>query len=204
MIKNIIFDIGNIITEGTPDSILKYIVLDEKNKKIIKEKIFNSSKWIDLDLGKDNFDTYFEKIKKDLPYDIRMQAHEILKNYPEKRKFNKEILLLIEKLSHNYKIYILSDNNIDTYNYLKTTNLNNYISGWCVSSVYHELKKDKKLFEILFTENKISPNECYFIDDKLENIEIGKEFGMQGFVLDWKKNKFNDLITDMKQNNIKI
>jgi len=50
----------------------------------------------------------------------------------------------------------------------------------------------------------LNSSECYFIDDKFENVQIGKEFGMNGFVLDWQKNSFSDLIENMRKNNIKI
>ena len=36
------------------------------------------------------------------------------------------------------------------------------------------------------------------------DIEKAKEIGMQGFVLDWKSNDFNKLISNMIENNIKI
>ena len=39
MIKNIVFDVGNIIVKGKPKEALEYIELDEKYKEIIKEVI---------------------------------------------------------------------------------------------------------------------------------------------------------------------
>lgn len=204
MIKNIVFDIGNIILEGKPKNALKYIDLLDKDKKVIEEIVFDNFKWINLDLGVDDFDSYFEKIKYDIPERIRDIAKDILINSHKYRKFNENVINLIKKLSNNYKIYILSDNNFDTYNYLKTTELVNYINGWCISSNYGLLKRDIKLFEILFDENKLNPSECYFIDDNFNNVEIGKKFGMKGFVLDWENNKFIALIDDMKEKGINI
>lgn len=109
MIKNIVSDIGNVILEGKPKNALKYIDINEDSKKIIETVVFDNPRWIDLDLGKEDFNSYFEKIKKDLPIDIQGISKEILIKSYEYRKINEEIMSIIQKLSQNYKIYILSD-----------------------------------------------------------------------------------------------
>ena len=47
----------------------------------------------------------------------------------------------------------------------------------------------------------LNTNECYFIDDNIDNIEIAKKHGIKGFVFN---NSINDLINDMKDNGINI
>lgn len=204
MIRNIIFDIGNVIWEKTPKIFLKDIDIEEETKEIIEKNIFDNPLWINLDKGIYDLNSYFEVIRDTLPVDTQDIAKKILTELYKNRNFNKEIIELIKELDEKYNIYILSDNNMDYYEYLKTTELDDYIDGWCVSAIYNEMKKDTKLFKILFNKYKLKPEECYFIDDKKENIEIGKSFGMNGFVLDWEENKFNDLINDMRINNIEI
>lgn len=205
MIKNIVFDIGNVILEGTPANCLKYSDIDEESKKVIENVVFKNKKWKELDYGYINFDEYFDLISNNLPNELKSIARELLNNSYKNRRMNKEIMSLMKKLFHNqYKIYILSDNNIDTYNYLKTTELNDFISGWCVSALYHKTKSDSGLYSVLIDEFNLTPDECYFIDDREGNIEKAKEIGMQGFVLDWKANDFDKLISNMIENNIKI
>ncbi len=144
MIKNIVFDVGNIIVKGKPKEALEYIELDEKYKEIIKEVIFENPDWKKLDYGELDFDEYFELNKDKLPAEIRAIAKDCLFKSVEYRKFNENILSLIKKLYENkYKIYILSDNNVNTYNYLKKSKLNEYVSGWCISAFYGEVKEGK-------------------------------------------------------------
>ena len=137
MIKNVVFDVGNIILEGTPETALKYTSISEKNKEILRNVMFNDINWKDLDFGIYEFDSYFELIKKDIPSNIHALAKEILFKSHEYRKFNNEIINLIKNLSNKYSIYILSNNNFNTYEYLKNTELNNYIDGWCMSCEYN-------------------------------------------------------------------
>lgn len=206
MIKNIVFDLGNVILEKDPMSVLEYMNLTNEEIKVFKESIFNEEIWkLKLDYGKMNLDEYYDVIKRDIPSSFREKGKNILLSINMYRKINEDVLMLIKKLYRNkYSIYILSDNNIDIYNYLKTTELNSYVSGFCISALYGATKSDKKLFEIFFNEFHLNPSECYFVDDNKLNIEIAREYGMIGFGLNWENNNLDDLINDMKQNKINI
>lgn len=57
MIKNIIFDLGNVILKGKPSIILENLNLDDELYNDIKEKFFND--WSKLDLGLISLDDYF-------------------------------------------------------------------------------------------------------------------------------------------------
>ena len=57
MIKNIIFDLGNVILKGKPSIILENLNLDDEVYNDIKEKFFND--WSKLDLGLISLDDYF-------------------------------------------------------------------------------------------------------------------------------------------------
>ena len=106
----------------------------------------------------------------------------------------------MNKLKHNnYKIFILSNNNKETYEYLKQLPVFECVDGWAVSCDYHITKPNKEIYVKLFETFNIKPEECYFIDDNKENIETGKMLGMKGFVLN--KN-IDELIDSMKENKI--
>ena len=57
-----------------------------------------------------------------------------------------------------------------------------------------------KLFEAF----NIKPEECFFIDDKEENINVAKTLGMKGFTLDIKNQGLDKLIKNLKENNITL
>lgn len=203
MIKNIVFDIGNVILEGKPSDCLEYYDIENQKKEIIKKIVFENKKWKELDYGRLNFEEYFKIVSPELPENLKKCAKEILLSSMKKRKINDEIMKLIKTLKTNgYKIFILSDNNIDTYDHLKTTELDKYIDEWYISAHYNATKSDSKLFEIFLNESNIKANESYFIDDKRINIEKAKNLGMEGFVLDWTNNDFENLIEDMRKKQI--
>ena len=51
MIKNLVFDLGNVLIEWNPDKILGYYEPDEQRQQALKEAIFESGLWHQTDLG---------------------------------------------------------------------------------------------------------------------------------------------------------
>lgn len=116
MIKNIIFDLGNVLLYGNPVDIVDNLIVSESNKDVIKSTFF--SNWEKLDIGKKSLVDHFNNCQ--FSTQIDEDTKEKLINYYKYRPLNNDILNIMKSLKdNNYKIYILSDNNIDTYNYLK-------------------------------------------------------------------------------------
>lgn len=198
MIKNIIFDLGNVLLKGSPSTVLESLDIPDEIYQDIKNKFF--ADWEYLDLGEETIKQHFDNCKFD--FDIDENIQEILLKYYKYRPFNDETIELMNKLKHNnYKIFILSNNNKETYEYLKQLHVFECVDGWVVSCDYHIAKPNKEIYVKLFETFNIKPEECYFIDDNKENIETGKILGMKGFVLN---NNIEDLISSMKENNITL
>ena len=107
MIKNIVFDLGNVILKGSPNIVLEQIKTDKKQYESIKNNFFND--WKALDLGESTLRKKLEKCKFD--FEIDSEIEEKLLRYYKYRPFNTEVLELINELKEKgYKIYILSNN----------------------------------------------------------------------------------------------
>lgn len=196
MIKNIIFDLGNVLLKGSPSIVLENLDISDEIYQNIKNKFF--ADWEYLDLGEETLKEHFDNCKLD--FDIDKSIREILLNYYKYRPFNNEMIELMNKLKHNnYKIFILSNNNKEAYEYLKQLPMFERIDGWIVSCDYHIVKPNKEIYVKLFNTFNIKPDECFFIDDNKKNVEIGVMLGMQGFKY---SNNIDELISYMKQNNI--
>jgi len=193
--KNIIFDLGSVLIKNHSYSILDKMSL---NKKEYDELLRFFKDFDKLDLGLETLEEKFEKCSFDKS--LYKYKNSIIKYY-ESRDINEDLIKLIEQLKDNYKIYILSDNNKEAIDYYK--NKLNFIDGMVVSCDYQTLKKDGKLFKILLDKYNLNPSECYFIDDRLDNIEVGKKLGINGFLFDENKN-INLLYEDMIKNGIHV
>ena len=199
MIKNVIFDLGNVILKDSPLAVLENSKILYENCQIIKSRFFDN--WNELDLGNETLKEHFDNCKFDFHVDENIRK--ILLNYYKYRPFNNEIIELMNNLKSNkYNIFILSNNNKEAYEYLKKLPIFKSVDGWVVSCDYHIMKPNKELYIKLFQNFNINPKECFLIDDKEENISTAKKLGMKGFTLDIKNHGLDKLIEKLKENNI--
>ena len=110
MIKNIVFDLGNVILKDTPSIILENLDLTNEDKQKIKEKFFDN--WEDVDLGKETLEEHLNNCGLDLST-INNNIKEILLNYYKYRPFNNEIIELMHVLKE--KKYNLNEEELRPY-----------------------------------------------------------------------------------------
>lgn len=174
MIKNIIFDLGNVILKGTPSVILENLKLEDELYNDVKENFFND--WLKLDLGLISVDDFFYQCNfKSI---ISNELKERLINYYKYRPFNDDVLNVLYDLKNKkYNIYLLSNNNKETANYLRTLDFYQYIDGDVYSCDYNIVKPNIEIYKILLNKYNLIPQECIFIDDDQNNIEIATKLG---------------------------
>lgn len=200
MIKNIVFDVGNVIWNGNSATILSKLDISEDMKDEIKNTFFKNTH--PLDLGEETLEEHFyscgisikdEKIK------------DFLINYYKYRDLNSKIVKLIHVLKKNgYGIYILSNNNKEAMDYLMQDENLKCVDGWILSCDYAALKPEKRIYEILFDTFKLNPEECFFVDDKERNIKAGEQLGMKGHILDYKNYEDSELKKSLIENGVNI
>ena len=197
-IKNIIFDLGGVILKSNPISILDNLNIDKKTYDTLKCFFYD---WNNLDLGYESLQEKFENCNFSIEYTKLYK--DILINYYKYRDINKYLIELIGKLKcNNYRVYILSDNNKEAFNYYKNTILKN-VDGFIISCYYNTLKKEGKLFSILLDKYNLSSSECYFIDNNIINIDIASKYGIKGYLFN-ELDDINKLYIDMNNNSINI
>ena len=202
MIKNIVFDVGNVIWKGNSKSIANYIKIDNEEDIAKVSTFFEGFRMMDLD--EETVEEHYEKWKDNNKIDNDNYKNQLV-NYYKNREFNSGIINLINKLKeNNYKVYVLSNNNKSAINYLKKCEEVKNIDGWVVSYEYKLVKPDEEFFKVLFNKFNLNPEECFFVDDKEKNINAGKKLGMNGHVLDYENNGVNKLIDDLKLNGVDI
>lgn len=183
--KNIIFDIGNVILKYDPLNFL----LDEY-KDIIKiteryELIFKSKEWIEFDRGTLSYEKGSEILsknsnisKKEILYLLNNWKYKGLIEIESTRKF-----IEILKENDELKLYLLSNFHEDTFNYIKEKYpIFDKFDGDVISYQYHYIKPERKIYEILLDKYKLNPKDTIFIDDSKANINKAKELGIKGIL----------------------
>ncbi len=171
MIRNIIFDIGNVLLNFKPEQFLKRFI---KDKLRIKEFIVNVIKtelWLNLDRG---------------IVSLQEARNEYLERYPEESNliltfFNhwKEMLtpitqniqILRELKSNDYRIYFLSNFIKEAFDYVQDRyEFFTLVDGIVISSEIKYVKPETKIYQCLLEKYNLNPEQCVFIDDLETNL----------------------------------
>ncbi len=197
--KNIIFDLGGIILKDKPISVLDDFNIDEATYNRLK--IFFSD-WQKLNLGIETLADKYNSCNFPKEYDSLYKNKLI--SYYKYRKIDERLINCISKLKSNgYNIYIISNNNRECFEYYKNSSIFKYIDGWTLSCDYNTVKSEGLLFDIFIKNFNLNPNECYFIDDKISNIEEAKKHGISGSTFN-TNDDISKLYNDMRNNGINI
>lgn len=202
MIKNVIFDLGNVIFKLKFKDIIKRFTEDEKEERLLENVIFNSEQWLQLDDGVISKENAINIMLSKLPFNL----HEICKKIMEDWTFlglelNDQMIDFVKKIrDRGYNTYILSNAPLEIPNYLKKLHLIEYFDGKIISAEEKLSKPNLEIYKLLLNKFNLNSEESLFIDDKLENIKAAEECGINGYVFDY--NKFDEFLEDMKKYNI--
>lgn len=184
--KNIIFDIGNVLLEFKPfDFLLKHY--DEKTMEDLMVIIFSSDELIEMDLGTMSVEDIKDIFSKRNPH-YKKELHYVLDHWSEMlvpiQNNIKFVKILKEK---DYNLYLLSnfplkafEEVFNKYDFFK------YFDGQVISAYEHVIKPDEKIYNNLLKKYNLKPTECLFIDDMEANILTAKELGMKTICLSYK------------------
>lgn len=203
MIKNIIFDFGNVLLEWNEDKIVNNYSNNKEEQEILKKVIFKSSDWLKLDDGTIDYQQATTIFKEKLPANLSARVEEIMNTWYKAMPINQEICnLIIELKERNYKIYALSNTHVPVYEYIKNSEIGKYFDGFLISAIEKMMKPNEEIYYRLFEKYELIPQECFFIDDSERNIATSIKCGMEGHVFDI--NNFQKLKDDLRKKNILI
>lgn len=198
MIKNVIFDLGNVVLKLRWDIVLNRYSDNADDQKLLDDVIFNSEEWQRLDAGTIEKYEAINIMKSKLPSKLHDACLGIMKDWKDGFVINTEILDFIDFLKSNgYKTYILSNAPLDLPDYLSKHDLDKYFIGKVISAEEKMTKPNKEIYELLLNRFSLNPEECLFLDDKPENIQGAISCKMNGYVFDY--NNFNKFLEDINK-----
>ena len=182
MIKNIIFDIGNVILNFNINEVLRKFTNNINEQNFILENIINSPEWLGnalIDTGYISRENAIEIVKDRTNHTNDELINNFWCNYNNFAQVDERVLQLIQKLKDNtYKIYLLSNINPYTFEFVNKSGLFNLVDGYVLSYQEHKVKPYKAIYNVLLERYNLIPNECIFIDDNKKNIDTGNLMGI--------------------------
>ena len=184
MIKNIIFDLGNVLVKYSPENFLnKYVKKENQEDFIIN--IFKSKDWLELDRGTLSYEDAIEVFTKRVPEEKESIEKLFRDNISSCISPIEENVEIMRKLKNNgYNVYILSNFHQPAFEYIRENwDFIREFNGDVVSCYYHYIKPEREIYETLLNKYNLTPSETIFIDDVDTNINGAKELGIGGIHL---------------------
>lgn len=183
MIKNIIFDLGNVIINYNQKKIINNFTEKEEEIKYIYDEIFHAPEWTLMDLGDITNDEAIEIINKRNEFKYEKLTQEFLHEWYKKQPINRDIVEIAKILKNNgYNLFVLSNIANQTYEYFKNNEFFSLCTGIVISAHEHVKKPDEKVYRLLLDRYNLNAEECLFIDDddSGKNYETANKIGIKG------------------------
>lgn len=190
MVKNYIFDLGNVVLILEWDKVLDKYNITNEEKALLRKNIFESKEWNLLDEGTILKSDALRIMKNNLPQNLHNYCEDIMETWKEGLTINNEMLDLIEHIKSNgYNTYVLSNAPIEIDEFLEKNNLKKYFNGIILSAFEKIVKPNREIYELILDRFNLKAEQSLFIDDKLENVEAAKTLGIDAFQFDYKNIK---------------
>lgn len=186
MIRNIVFDMGNVLIHWKPDLFVERLGIPEEDRPLLLREVFGSVEWIQMDRGTLSLEDGLAVICRRLPERLRAPARELTLNWWRYWLLPVEGMadLVRELKKLGYGIYLLSNAKEDLPEYFPLIPGSECFDDGIISARWKLLKPQPEIYETLFREYGLRAEECFFIDDLNINIEGARFVGMDGAIFD--------------------
>lgn len=184
MIKNIVFDIGNVLFGYDPTYILHQVLPENKFHNEYLTHFINSQLWQDLDRGRLDESSLVDILMTAIPDpNLEDNLQLILHNFIHHLHLIDGSRTLFLQLKRMYPIYLLSNFQAVPYSKLREIHPFLYQADGAIISAHHQLMKpEPAIYTKLIQKYQLIPEETVFIDDLTENINAAIHCGMKGIV----------------------
>lgn len=188
MIKNIIFDVGEVLLEYRWKDMLMDYGCSEGEAIRLGTLIFSEELWQQLDIQNEPTESIIKKYEEKYPNDAKairwFIEHGEYMHVPRQDVWVK-LHLLKEK---GYKIYLLSNYSKDLFEkHTKGADFLNNIDGMVVSYQIHKIKPDLAIYNYLIEKYSLNTDECIFFDDRQINTQAAESLGIKSVTITSKE-----------------
>lgn len=180
MIRNIVFDFGGVLADFDPERTLRR-AFDDADVPLIRQALFDSGLWSQLDLGRMRLDEVAAAACRTLPQRMHRPLTDLLVDWWSDMPPIDGMEAFARALKDSgCALYLLSNVSDDLYRHFDEYPVLSLMDGVCASFEHGVIKPDPRLYEALYRTFSLDPAQCFFIDDMPQNIEGAARTGMAG------------------------
>ncbi len=196
--KNIIFDIGNVLLDFQPEKYLQQYFSPSVMGDLMMI-IFSSDEWIELDMGTMMIQDAIQSLTLKHPH-YHDEIIFVMENWTHMMTpLQKNVEIVKELKDKGYHLYLLSNFHKEAIQTMfQRYDFFNLFEGGIISANEKLVKPDKKIYQLLLHRYHLETSESLFIDDMLANINMAKECHIHGLYLPYQ----SDLRTELQKRDI--
>ncbi len=184
MIRNIVFDMGNVIIRFDPASFMDRVGLsDPSDRKLVMNELFRSVEWAQMDQGVLTEETAEPLVLSRVPDRLKDPVRQLLFSWQDPRDMIPGMESLVRRLKEaGYGIFLLSNASRAQHLYWPNFPASCLFDGKLISCDIGTVKPAREIYEAFTEKFSLRPEECVFIDDVPINVAGAIACGWQGVV----------------------
>lgn len=179
MIKNIIFDAGNVLVEIRWNQVMQKLGFDDEVLNRVSEATVRSEQWKEYDrsaCSDEELISMFVANDPEMEKEIRLfmeHESEAIVAFSYAKEWVKSFK------DNGYNCYILSNYSKSTHEKTKAErSYEEYIDGAIYSWQLQIVKPEPAIYQELLERYELTPQECVFMDDNIMNVEMARKLGI--------------------------
>ncbi len=179
MIKNIVFDMGQVLIRFDTDIFMDRIGVESEDKPLLRREVFQSVEWSRMDRGSLTDEEAAAIIRARVPERLGEAVDKLVAMWDRPILEIPGMYELVEELKANgYKIYLLSNASLRQHEYWPRIPCSRFFDGTLISSDVKLVKPQPEIFLLLCMKFGLRAEECFFVDDATLNCEAAHLVGM--------------------------
>ena len=198
MIKNIVFDIGNVLAGFAWQEFYRSFGFADEVYEKLADATVRSSFWNEMDRGKLTDNQLLESFIQNDP-SIEKEIRQVFANITDMiERFDYAIPWLKDLKSRGYSVYYISNFAHKAHvECEKALDFLQEMDGGILSYQDKLIKPDPEIYRLFCERYGLKAEECVFIDDTQKNVCAAQKEGMEGIVfhtLEQAKDELNRLL----------
>ena len=199
MIKNLIFDFGQVMVRFERKYMVERFVADPEDSKLLQKVVFDRLYWDRLDAGTIGDEETLALVCERLPERLHKPASDIYYNWIYNIPEIKGMSALVHDMKEEFGVKVFLLSNISRYFASHSAEIQCLaeFDRCFFSAVCGKTKPNADFYELLCTECGILPAESVFIDDRADNVEAAEALGIHGYVFDGNASRLRNYLKEL-------
>lgn len=183
MIRNILFDMGNVLIRFDREYFIDRLGVNPEEKQLLLREVFHSVEWVQMDRGSIVEEQAVAQVCRRLPQHLHDAAEKLIAMWDRPILPIPGMYELIEELkAKGYGIYLLSNASLRQHEYWPRIPASRFFDGTIISADEGVMKPDAEYYLRALNRFGLKADECFFVDDVPSNIEGALYCGIPGAI----------------------